>query len=95
MKQPGHIAPHEPEEELLSADDAWQDFLSLRQALAAGSEALLQIDRATQALVHDLIVAGVARSAEEVIRRAVQSFYVATYPQADRRLPAVRETRQD
>ena len=27
------VKPHEPEEELLSAEDAWEDFLSLRQAL--------------------------------------------------------------
>ncbi len=95
MKQPDRIAPHEPEEELLSADDAWQDFLSLHQSLVASSEALLPLDRATQTLVHDLIVAGVAQNAEEVIRRAVQSFYVATYPQAGRYVMAFRETRQD
>jgi len=66
MKQPDRIAPHEPEEELLSAEDAWQDFLSLQQTLAADSEALLQVDRATQALVQDLVAAGVAPSRARV-----------------------------
>ena len=95
MKQSGRIAPHEPEEELLSADDAWQDFLSLNQALAANSEALPQLDHATQALVRYLIAAGVAQSAEEVIRRAIRTFYVATYSQASRLPMVLRETAQD
>lgn len=95
MSEIKHIAAHEPEEELLSPEDAWDDYLSLEQALAEkqAQKETLEIDAATKALVHDLVAAGVCENESEVIARAVQSFFVATYPQAEQRLRILRESR--
>jgi hypothetical protein len=96
MSKSQYIAAHEPEEELLSPEDAWEDYLSLEQALAEKrtENVTLQVDLATKALVHDLVTAGVCQDESEVVARAVQSFFVATYPQAHRRLRLLRESRE-
>ena len=90
------IAAHEPEEELLSPQEAWEDYLSLEQALAEkGTERVtLQVDPATKALVCDLVAAGVGEDECEIVARAVQSFFVATYPEARPRLRILRESRE-
>ena len=96
MSKTQYIAAHEPEEELLSPEDAWEDYLSLEQALAEKQieKATLQVDPATKALVRDLVTAGICQDESEVVARAVQSFFVATYPQAHRRLRLLRESRE-
>ena len=68
------VKPHEPEEELLSSEDAWEDFLSLRQALDGRPipAATFQIDRATWTLMRELIAAGVAQDEDEVVSKAVR-----------------------
>ena len=96
MSKTQYIAAHEPEEELLSPKDAWEDYLSLEQALAEKrtERATLQVDPTTKALVRDLVTAGICQDESEVVARAVQSFFVATYPQAHRRLHFLRESRE-
>ncbi len=92
-----HITAHEPEEELLSAEDAWQDFLSLKQALAGeqSERVSLEVDPATKILVQDLVAAGVGVDESEIVARAVQSFFVATYPQPRHRLRVLRESLEE
>jgi hypothetical protein len=93
MNEKHSISPHEPKEELLSAKDAWQDYLSLKQAMAEKSEGVtLEVDPATKNLVDNLIAAGVGRSPAEIIARAVESFFVATYPHQQERLKILRES---
>ena len=96
MNKAQSIAAHEPEEELLSPEEAWQDYLSLEQALTEkGVERVtLQVDLATKALVCDLVAAGVGKDENEIVARAVRSFFVATYPQARPRLHLLRESRE-
>lgn len=92
MNEKRSISPHEPEEELLSAKDAWQDYLSLKLALAENHErTTLEIDTATKDLVDNLVAAGVGQSPAEIIARAVESFFVATYPHQQERLKILRE----
>jgi hypothetical protein len=91
------VKPHEPEEELLSAEDAWEDFLSLRQALD-GRQILavtFQVDRATWTLMRELIAAGVAQDEDEVISKAVQKLYTTVYPRARQGVLNLREAGPD
>jgi len=93
MNEKHSISPHEPEEELLSAEGAWQDYLSLKQAMAEKSKGvMLEIDAATKNLVDNLVAAGVGHSPAEIIARAVESFFVATYPHQQERLKILRES---
>ena len=56
MNEKRSISPHEPEEELLSVEDAWQDYLSLKLALAKNRERIaLEIDAATRNLIDNLV----------------------------------------
>jgi hypothetical protein len=91
------VKPHEPEEELLSAEDAWEDFLSLRQALDGRqiSRVTFQIDRATWTLMRELIAAGVAQDEDEVISKAVQKLYTTVYPRARQGVIALHEAGPD
>lgn len=90
------IAAHEPEEELLSPEEAWEDYLSLEQALAEKrtERVTLQVDPATKALVRDLVAAGIGEDESEIVARAVRSFFAATYPQIRQRLHILRESRE-
>ncbi len=92
MNEKRSISPHEPEEELLSVEDAWQDYLSLKLALAKNRERIaLEIDAATRNLIDNLVAAGVGHSPAEIIARAVESFFIATYPHQQERLKILRE----
>ena len=97
MSKIHQVEPHEPEEELLSAEDAWADFLSLRQALNGRQIAAVtfQIDRATWTLMRELIAAGVAEDEDEVIAKAVQKLYTTVYPRARQGVIALHETGAD
>jgi len=93
MNEKCSISPHEPEEELLSAEDAWEDYLSLKKAMAEKREQItLEIDAATKKLVDSLVAAGVGHTPAEIVARAVQSFFVATYPHQQERLKILRES---
>ena len=91
------VKPHEPEEELLSAEDAWEDFLSLRQALDGRQipAVTFQIDRATWTLMRELIAAGVAQDEDEVISKAVRKLYTTVYPRARQEVIALHEAAPD
>lgn len=83
-----------PEDELLSASDAWDDYLSLKQALAGDGEATetLLASPETLSLVKELVKAGVCRNEAEVISRAVRTFFVAVFPREIERQRVLRET---
>jgi hypothetical protein len=82
------------ENELLSANDAWDDYLSLKQALITDSEPTetLPASPETLALVRELVKVGVCQSEAEVISRAVRTFFVAVFPQEAERQRVLRET---
>jgi hypothetical protein len=82
-----------PEDELLSASDAWDDYLSLKQALIGDSEPTetLPASPETLTLVKELVKAGVCRDEAEVINRAVRAFFVAVFPQVPERERILRE----
>ena len=97
MSKIHQVKPHEPEEELLSAEDAWEDFLSLRQALDGRQipAVTFRIDRATWTLMRELIAAGVAQDEDEVISKAVQKLYTTVYPSARQGVITLREAGPD
>jgi len=82
---------HEPEEELMSGPEAWQDYLTLRQMEAQEQKRLVALDQATQKLIETLIRQGICRSENEVIARAVRAFFVAVLPSPDK-LALLQET---
>jgi len=80
----------EPEESLLTAKDAWQDYQSLKIALAEEktsptAQQCLELHPGIWALVRELVAAGVCQDEREVITRAVEAFFVAVSPQHARR----------
>ncbi len=82
-----------PGSESLTARDAWEDYLSLKRALAEDDEAVesVPVSAGTLWLVQELIEAGVCQSETEVISRAVQSFFVAVFPLEPKRQRVLRE----
>lgn len=74
---------HEPEEELMSCQEAWQDYLTLKQAEIYEKRKLVELDQATQKLVEVLINKGICKNENEVIARAVRAFFVAVLPSID------------
>lgn len=82
-----------PEGELLSASDAWEDYLSLKQALISDGEPTeaLPASPDTLALVQELVKAGVCQSEAEVVSRAVRTFFVAVFPREAERQRVLRE----
>jgi hypothetical protein len=81
------------ENEPLSANDAWTDYMSLRDALVAdsGASETLPASPQTLALVKELVEAGVCRDEAEVVNRAVRTFYVAVFPHDAERQRVLRE----
>ena len=92
-----HIAAHEPEEELLSAQDAWEDYVSLAQALAEKrkQKVPLWVDSTIYTLMHNLVAAGVCQDEEEVMSRSVQAFFASVYPQTRKQLAMLRESQAE
>jgi hypothetical protein len=82
------------EDELLSAGDAWDDYLSLKQALIGDGEptATLPASPETLTLVKELIKAGVCRNEVEVTSRAIRAFFVAVFPREAERQRVLRES---
>jgi hypothetical protein len=92
------ITPHEPEESLLTAEEAWQDYQSLKIGLIEEDvgpdvQQWLELPPGVWALVRELVAAGVCRDEREVITRAVETFFVATSPQSSQRRHVVHEAR--
>jgi len=83
-----------PEDELLSATDAWDDYLSLKQALLDEGEPTetLPASPETLALVRELVKAGVCPNEAEVTSRAIRAFFVAVFPHETERQRVLRET---
>jgi len=80
------IKPHEPEEELLSAEDVAKDLAVLERAFArrrARQEQemlVVSVRPITYHLIANLVDLGVCSDAEEVIAKAVRAFFVAVSP---------------
>jgi hypothetical protein len=92
------ITSHEPEESLLTAEDAWQDYQSLKLALTAeGTESTIQqcleLPPGVSELVRELVTTGVCQDEREVITRAVEAFFVAVSPQPARRHQVLRDAK--
>jgi hypothetical protein len=92
------INSDEPEESLLTAKDAWQDYQSLKIALAEegtgpAAQQWLELPPGVWALVRELVAAGVCQDEREVITRAVEAFFVAVSPQHARRYQVLRDAR--
>jgi hypothetical protein len=92
------INSDEPEESLLTAKDAWQDYQSLKIALAEEgtgptAQRWLELPPGAWVLVRELVATGVCQDEREVITRAVEAFFVAVSPQRARRLQVLRDAR--
>jgi len=73
------------EEPLLTSEEAWQDYQSLKMALTeevGGPDARqwLELPPHISALLRELIAAGVCQDERDVIVRAVEAFFVAVSP---------------
>jgi len=79
---------------LLSAADAYADYLSLRRALlndSSPSEPLM-VSPEIVSLVKELVKLGVCHDEAEVLSRAVRAFFVAVFPLEAERQRLLRET---
>ena len=89
---------HDSEESLLTAEDAWQDYRSLKLALTAEeaestTQQCLELPSSVSALVRELVATGVCEDEREVITRAVEAFFVAVSPEPARRRQVVRDAK--
>jgi hypothetical protein len=92
------INSDEPEESLLTAKDVWQDYQSLKIALAGegtgpAAQQWLELPPGVWILARELVAAGVCQDEREVITRAVEAFFVAVSPQRARRFQVLRDAR--
>ena len=92
------IASQEVEEPLLTPEEAWQDYQSLKIALteeAGGREAQqwLELPPNISVLVRELVAAGICRDERDVIVRAVEAFFVAVSPRQAWRYRILQEAR--
>ena len=80
------ITAHEPEAELLSAEDVDKDVASFSKALAQRrAERLIQtvlMREDIRQIFDDLLSLGVFRDEEEIITRALQALFVTVSPHA-------------
>ena len=78
------ITAHEPEAELLSAEDVDKDIASFTRALAQKkAEKLIQtvlMRKDIRQIFDELLSVGVFRDEEEIITRALQVLFVAVSP---------------
>jgi len=89
---------HESEASLLTAEDAWQDYQSLKVALtkegtASTTRQCLELPPGISELVRELVATGVCEDEREVITRAVEAFFVAVSPQPARRHQVARDAK--
>jgi len=89
---------HETEESLLTAEDAWQDYQSLKLALTAEETELttqqcLELPSGVSELIRELVATGICEDEREVITRAVEAFFVAVSPEPARRHQVVRDAK--
>ena len=87
MKKVSEITAHEPEAELLSAEDVDKDVASFTKALAQKkAERLTQtvlMREDIRQIFDNLLSVGVFRDEEEIITRALQALFVAVSPHAE------------
>jgi len=86
------------EEPLLTPEEAWQDYESLKIALTeevGGPDARqwLELPPNISVLVRELVAAGVCRDERDVIVRAVEAFFVAVSPRHAQRYRILQEAR--
>jgi len=95
-----NVTPQQSGEPLLTAEEAWQDYQSLKIALAEGTagstdqQSWLELPPNVWMLVRELIAAGVCQDEREVITRAVQAFFVAVSPQRAQRHRVLQEAKE-
>ena len=88
------VTPHESDEALVGSDEVANDVAAIDECLA--ERRAERIVRAVvrkedvRELVGQLIDAGICEDEEEVIERAVQSFFVAVFPPSQRRVVVVK-----
>jgi hypothetical protein len=73
------IKSHEPEKELLGPEDVAKDLAVLEQAFAHRRSKQIQEWR-TVPISASLIARGVCRDEEEIVTKAIQTFFVAVSP---------------
>ncbi len=88
----------ESEASLFTAEDAWQDYQSLKLALtqegtASTTQQCLELPPGVSALVRELVATGVCEDEREVITRAVEAFFVAVSRRPARRRQVVRDAK--
>ncbi len=81
---------------LLTAEDAWQDYQSLKIALdkkgtTPDAQQWLDLPPDVWVLVQALVDAGVCQDEREVITRAVETFFVAVSPERAERYQVLRD----
>jgi len=86
------------EEPLLTPEEAWQDYQSLKIALAEevggpDVQQWLELPPNVSALVRELVAAGVCQDERDVIVRAVETFFVAVSPRHAQRYRILQEAK--
>ena len=84
------------EKPLLTAEEAWQDYQSLKIALSEkgttpDAQQWLDLPPDVWVLVRAIIAAGVCQDEREVITRAVEAFFVAVSPERTERSQVLRD----
>jgi len=81
-----NVLPHEPEEELLTAEEVPKDVATLERILAEKQvEYPLQSamsEPSVREMISKLVSAGICQDEREVIVRAVESFFVSVFHNA-------------
>jgi len=90
------IASEKAKNPLLTADEAWQDYQSLKIALGKkgttpDAQQWLDLPPDVWVLVQALVDAGVCQDEREVITRAVETFFVAVSPERAERYQVLRD----
>jgi hypothetical protein len=82
------IEPHEPDEELIGPEELEQDLANWERIIARKRlETMLQElenDARLCELLQSLVKTGVCKDEKEVIGRALETFFVAVVPAAER-----------
>ena len=82
------VLPHEPEEELLTAEEVWEDVATLERIITEEPTEYSVQSAMSEPLVREmiskLVSAGICQDEKEDIVRAVESFFVSVFPDARR-----------
>lgn len=83
-----NVLPHEPEEELLTAEEVSEDVVTLERILAEKQvEYFVQFamsEPPVREMISKLVSAGICQDEREVIVRAVESLFASIFPNVSR-----------